>query len=154
MITYSQMIVIFLSLKSNLPSANEHVSIPRDCLSYSHEGNLPITPALSLSHYIVSAYSNSIANRCWPIINPSSLSWNGLPCDGPGFNSRSERCIYRASRPSQGTVNGGAVSKWPRCRWDVKHNQPTSLSWLCQAVHCVSVCKLVELLVFNIPLSS
>ena len=22
-----------------------------------------------------------------------------------------ERCIYRASRPSQGTVNGGAVSK-------------------------------------------
>ena len=33
------------------------------------------------------------------------------PCDGPGFNSRSERCIYRASRPSQGTVNGGAVSK-------------------------------------------
>ena len=38
---------------------------------------------------------------------------------------RSERCIYRASCPSQGTVNGGAVSKWPRCRWDVKHNQPT-----------------------------
>ena len=36
---------------------------------------------------------------------------NGLPCDGPGFNSRSERCIYRASRPSEGTVNGGAVSK-------------------------------------------
>ena len=36
---------------------------------------------------------------------------NGLPCDGPGFDSRSERCIYRASRPSQGTVNGGAVSK-------------------------------------------
>ena len=35
----------------------------------------------------------------------------GLPCDGPRFNSRSERCIYRASRPSQGTVNGGAVSK-------------------------------------------
>ena len=31
-----------------------------------------------------------------------------------------------ASRPSQGTVNGGAVSKWPRCRWDVKHNQPTN----------------------------
>ena len=36
------------------------------------------------------------------------------------------RCIYRASRPSQGTVNGGAVSKRPRCRWDVKHNQPTN----------------------------
>ena len=29
----------------------------------------------------------------------------------PGFNSRSERCIYQASRPSQGAVNGGAVSK-------------------------------------------
>ena len=34
-----------------------------------------------------------------------------------------ERCIYRASLPPQGTVNGGAVSKWPR-RWrDVKHKQ-------------------------------
>ena len=36
---------------------------------------------------------------------------NGLPCDGPGFDSRSERCINRALRPSQGTVNWGAVSK-------------------------------------------
>ena len=32
----------------------------------------------------------------------------------------------RASHPSQGTVNGGAVAKWPRCRWNVKHNQPTN----------------------------
>ena len=38
-------------------------------------------------------------------------------------DSRWERCIYRASRPSQGTVNGGAVSKWPRCWRDVKHKQ-------------------------------
>ena len=36
---------------------------------------------------------------------------NELPRDGPGFDSRSGRCIYRASRPSQGTVNGGAVSE-------------------------------------------
>ena len=36
---------------------------------------------------------------------------NGLPHDGPGFDSRWDRCIYRASRPSQGTLNGGAVSK-------------------------------------------
>ena len=36
---------------------------------------------------------------------------NGLPCDGPGFESQWERCIYRASRPLQGTVNRGAVSK-------------------------------------------
>ena len=28
-----------------------------------------------------------------------------------GFDPRSGRCIYRASRPSQWTVNGGAVSK-------------------------------------------
>ena len=34
---------------------------------------------------------------------------NGLPRDSPGFDSRWERYIYRASRPSQGTVNGGAV---------------------------------------------
>ena len=36
---------------------------------------------------------------------------------GPG------RCIYRASRPSQGTVNGGAVSKW-----DVKHERTNKSS--------------------------
>ena len=36
---------------------------------------------------------------------------NRLPCDGPGFDSWSEWCIYRASRPSQRTVNGGTVSK-------------------------------------------
>ena len=41
-----------------------------------------------------------------------------------GFDSRWEQCKNRGSRPSQ--VNGGAVSKWLRCRWDVKHNQPTN----------------------------
>ena len=42
------------------------------------------------------------------------LTWrlcNGLPRNGPGFDSRWERCKNRASRPSQGQVNGGAVSK-------------------------------------------
>ena len=42
-----------------------------------------------------------------------------------GFDSLWERCKNWASRPSQGTLNGDAVSKWPRCRWDVKQNQPT-----------------------------
>ena len=36
---------------------------------------------------------------------------NGLPRDGPGFDSRWGWCKNRTSRPSQGTVNGGAVSK-------------------------------------------
>ena len=31
---------------------------------------------------------------------------NRLPRDGPGFDSRWERFIYRASHLSQGTVNG------------------------------------------------
>ena len=26
----------------------------------------------------------------------------------------------------KGQKNGGAVSKWPCCRWNVKHNQPTN----------------------------
>ena len=30
---------------------------------------------------------------------------------GPGFDSQWEQSKNRASRPSQGTVNGGAVSK-------------------------------------------
>ena len=46
------------------------------------------------------------------------LACNGLPRWG--------QCKNRASRPSQGTVNGGAISKCPRCRWDIKHNQPTN----------------------------
>ena len=36
---------------------------------------------------------------------------NGLPRDGPGFDSRWERGKNRASRPLQGTVNKGADSK-------------------------------------------
>ena len=72
---------------------------------------------------------------------------NGLPCDSPGFNSRSERCIYRASHPSQGTVNGGAVSKWPRCRWDVKHNKPTVCLWLIGPD--LMVCKLLVYMLLN-----
>ena len=39
-------------------------------------------------------------------------------------------CIYWASRPSQGTVNGGAISKWPHCRLDVKHNQSINQFWI------------------------
>ena len=35
----------------------------------------------------------------------------GLPRNDPGFYSRWGRCKNRASCPSQGTVNGGAVSK-------------------------------------------
>ena len=59
----------------------------------------------------------------------AGVAWlcNGLPRSGPGFDSWWERCKNRASRPSQGTVNGGAISKWPRCRCDVKHNQPTNI---------------------------
>ena len=30
--------------------------------------------------------------------------------------------------PSQGTVNGGALSKWPRCWRDVKHKQTNKLN--------------------------
>ena len=37
-------------------------------------------------------------------------SGSGMPRDGPGFDSRWERCKNPASRPSQGTVNGGAIS--------------------------------------------
>ena len=42
------------------------------------------------------------------------LAWRSgsvMPHDGPGFDFQWVRCIYRASRPSQGTVNRDAVSK-------------------------------------------
>ena len=65
-------------------------------------------------------------------VKPNWRSWRGAAVVywtatwRPGFDSRWVRCISRASRPSQGTVNRGAISKWPRCWWDVKHNQPTN----------------------------
>ena len=34
-------------------------------------------------------------------------------------------CV-KSKLQGQGTVNGGAVSKWPRCQWDAKHNQLTN----------------------------
>ena len=77
---------------------------------------------------------------CRLLHSTTELAWRSgsvMDCHATarGFNSRWERCIYRASHPSQGTVNGSAVSKRPRCRWDVKHNQPTNtlqtfFSWL------------------------
>ena len=52
---------------------------------------------------------------------------NGLPCDNLGFDSQWEQCKNRASRPSQGTVNGGAVSKWVDGTLNI-NNQPTYLN--------------------------
>ena len=62
--------------------------------------------------------------------NVRELAWHSIivmDCHAKtrGFDSRWVKCINRASCPLQGTVNGGAVSRWPHCRWDVKHNQPT-----------------------------
>ena len=48
--------------------------------------------------------------------------------DCPGVKSWLEQCKNRASRPSQGAVNGGAISKWPHCWWDIKHKQQTNKS--------------------------
>ena len=62
---------------------------------------------------------------------------NGLPRDGPGFDSRWERCIYRAPCPLQGTVNGGAVSKWPRC-WRGLRNKQTNKHKEISLFFCIS----------------
>ena len=32
--------------------------------------------------------------------------------------------VRNGVKTSQGRANGGAFSKLPHCRWDVKHNQP------------------------------
>ena len=60
------------------------------------------------------------------------LLCNGLPHNDPGFNSR---CKNRALHPLQDTVNGGAVSKWPFCRWDFNKTQPTNQPCLSVALH-------------------
>ena len=51
------------------------------------------------SIYIIGLHSGVAQRLC-----------NGLTRDGPGFDSRWVLCKNRASRPSQWTVNGGAVS--------------------------------------------
>ena len=48
-------------------------------------------------------------NRCGTCV-AQRLS-NGLPRNDPGFDPRRGRCKNLASRPSRGTVNGGAASK-------------------------------------------
>ena len=55
---------------------------------------------------------------------PGVAQWlyYGLSSDAPRFNSWLERCKNRASRPSQRTVKGGAVT----LLWEAKHNQPNN----------------------------
>ena len=60
---------------------------------------------------------------------------NGLPRDGQGFNSRWERCKNQASRLSQGTVNGGAISKSLTVDGmlnTTKQTKPTIFSYFCK----------------------
>ena len=66
-----------------------------------------------------------------------------------------KQCENRASCHSQGTVNRGAVSKWPCCPWDVKHNQPINpsscgiikLKWvLCLDIHYSYIMKFCNFL--------
>ena len=66
--------------------------------------------------------------------------WNGLPRNDPGFDFPWGHYKNRTSCPSQGTVNGDAVSKWHRCRWDVKHNQPTNQPKLGSGSKVESMC--------------
>ena len=80
----------------------------------------PMILVISFQRYY--SLSSSVCNTLLRSPQRRERSGSVMDCQVTG---RWERCIYRASRPSQGTVNGGAVSKWPRCRWDVKHNQPT-----------------------------
>ena len=61
-------------------------------------------PSMPKKHY------NGLIIIILTISVPNELSYSALCLD---------------SHPSQGTVNWGPVSKWPRCWWDVKHNQPT-----------------------------
>ena len=80
----------------------------------------------------------------WILVYTVKLAWHSgcvMDCHTtargsiPGWNGVTEN---RASCPSHGTVNGVAVSKWPRCRWDAKHNQPTNLVY---KLHLISSIK-------------
>ena len=76
------------------------------------------------------SFTYSIHGMCnYPILHVAGLAQrfcNGLPCNNSGFDSWWGRCKNWASRPSQGTVNGCSVSKWPHCRWLNTTNQPYS----------------------------
>ena len=52
--------------------------------------------------YLTSEYSGAVITQ---------QLCNGLPRNDPWFDSRWVGCKNRASSPSQGTVNGSAVSK-------------------------------------------
>ena len=59
-------------------------------------------PSVTLTHTIVLWFAEYIGAGL-------VQRWcNGLSRDGQGFDSRWDQCKKRASRPLQGTVNGGA----------------------------------------------
>ena len=79
---------------------------------------------LSMAHS--SWKSTFLVQKRWRELAWCSGCVMGLPRDSQGFDSQWEWCKNRASRPSQGTVNGGAISNWPRCQWDLNTtNQPS-----------------------------
>ena len=77
-----------------------------------YSAGITCTTIHSARHIVFCRYYMYYYTVCLPlyIVELASRSSNE-PRDGPGFDSQWVRCINQASRPSQGTVNGGAFSK-------------------------------------------
>ena len=79
-----------------------------------------ITNIINYTRWNPSCEATPFASEKWPIQRGEINTFM--------FRFTLSSYIYRSLRPSQGTVNGGAVCKWPRCLWDVKHNQTNKQS--------------------------
>ena len=66
---------------------------------------------LNITYVFCSYYMSGVSSVCCGPFPVVQRYCNGLSCNGSGFDSLWERCKNQGSRPSQGTVKGGAVSK-------------------------------------------
>ena len=108
-------------------------------LRFGYIRTMRVNGFTTISTWIVSVHSGAYGMGIYAIMLPSSgfsvAHWVQSEIVGQsevifretrndqGFVSGWGRCKNRASRTSKGTVNRGAIFKWPRCQWDVKHNK-------------------------------
>ena len=113
---------------TGLSNMHRYSTVDHTMIAAFHLQN-PLTSTEIWADEKLSVFSILSHNLCtpglWQRVSGADVAQrlcNGQLRDDPGFDYRWENCKNQGSRPTQEKANGGAVSKWPRCRWDAKHN--------------------------------
>ena len=113
--------------------------------------------------WIAQNYTNSMKNKVGtPIltiligIHPRNIytKFEVNPCSRLRKAEKVKQCMMMTSYKGW-SLNRGTVSKWPCCRWDIKHNQPTNQlesNWLThkklQEIFCCCILESLKKLSF------